>query len=296
MKYIYFAAILLAFFLPELSESLQPYLIPTLILMMTLSTKDLEFSHFNRNPHTVRNLILTNYVLLSGLYILLALIFIEQVEYRNTIWLLGIMPPAVGIIPLSYMLKGDPKISFIAEFISYIIALIYVPIVSLMLFQQMVNPFELIRILSLVLIIPLMLSRLLRVLERRWHIQESMNKFIITVLYSISFFIIIGVNKEAILADWKTVAVLIGVLSILKFGIGTLMYIYLKQRISYEKDVIYILFATFKNGGAAMAIAIMLFGIEATLPLAINAMLVPLYILFLEILLKDHFSGELSLN
>ncbi|MGM5488675.1 MAG: hypothetical protein ACQESG_07025 [Nanobdellota archaeon] len=292
MKYLYFIAIIAAFFFPQFSHALKPYLIPILILMMTLSTKDLEFSHFRDNPHTVRNLILTNYVLLSGLYILLAFIFIKNTDYRNTIWLLGIMPPAVGIIPLSYMLKGDAKTSFIAEFIAYMIALVYVPIVSLILFQEVINPLELLKVLCMVLIIPLGLSRIIRKLEKQ-HLNENANKLIITVLYSISFFIIIGVNKEAILQDLRTVTMLVLVLSILKFGIGTVTYIALKQRISYEKDVIYILFATFKNGGAAMAIALMLFGIESTLPLAINAMLVPAYILFLEMLLKDKFSSGL---
>ena len=47
-KYIFLSAILLAFLLPRFADVLQPVLIPAIILMMTLSIKDVGFHHITR--------------------------------------------------------------------------------------------------------------------------------------------------------------------------------------------------------------------------------------------------------
>ena len=75
----------------------------------------------------------------------------------------------------------------------------------------------------------------------------------------------------------------------LKFGVGTTIYLFLKKRIKKSIDTLYVLFGTFKNGGAATAITIMLFGAQATVPIAVHAVLLPLYIIYLEWLILNKF-------
>src|SRR5690606_17693672 len=95
--------------------------------------------------------------------------------------------------------------------------------------------------------------------------------------YAVTFYVIIGMNVQYIF-DFTSVWNIYVILFIMKFGLGTLLYIFFK-------DKLVVLFGTLKNGGAAIAFAILMFGVEATVPFAINGITTPLYILYLEWLL-----------
>ncbi|MBU0980667.1 MAG: hypothetical protein KJ709_07710, partial [Nanoarchaeota archaeon] len=67
------------------------------------------------------------------------------------------------------------------------------------------------------------------------------------------------------------------------FGSGTLAYLLTRKD---KNSALYVLFSSFKNGGAATAIIFVLFGIRATIPMAISAFMVPFFILYLQWIYK----------
>jgi predicted Na+-dependent transporter len=80
---------------------------------------------------------------------------------------------------------------------------------------------------------------------------------------------------------WSLIPVLI-VLLLTKFGLAIVIYIGLERKVIKSLDVLFMLFGTMKNGGAAIAITTLLFGLEATVPFAIDGIILPFYIIFME--------------
>jgi hypothetical protein len=96
---------------------------------------------------------------------------------------------------------------------------------------------------------------------------------------------IIGINREYIFnfsEFWNIYLILI----FLKFGFGSAIYFIFKSKLKRKDLVPLVLFATFKNGGMAIAFTLLLFGSLATIPFAINGITTPLYIIYLEWLLR----------
>lgn len=290
-KFVFLLSIVTAFIYPRFSSALKPLLIPILLTMMTFSIKDVCFHHIEKKQYkTILNLVLLNYFFLTVIYVILAKMFITNPDYLNGMLVLGLMPPAVGVIALSYILKGDTQLSFITEFIGYVFSLLFVPIASLLVFGDAVSPFKILEILVYVIIIPFVLSRILHYLEHFKPISKSVSKSVINVCYGISFYIIVGINKDVFLTDFKSLIPVFLLLIFLKFIVGSVIYLYLKNKIEHSIDVLYVLFGTFKNGGAATAITIILFGTASAIPLAVNGILVPTYIIYLEWFILKKFA------
>ena len=72
------------------------------------------------------------------------------------------------------------------------------------------------------------------------------------------------------------------ILIFLKFGIGAFLFYSLKKKMRRADDVLFVLFGTMKNGGAATAIALFLFCPASTISLAVAAIVTPFYIVYLE--------------
>ncbi|MBU1976298.1 MAG: hypothetical protein KKG59_07900 [Nanoarchaeota archaeon] len=283
-KPLFFLGIVLAFIVPGASEFFKPALVPILIIMMTFSIKNVGFSHVEKgNIKTIVKLILINYVFLTGIYLLAAFFFIHDPLYQKAIIILGLMPPAIGIISLSYLLKADTKVGFVAEFLGYVAGIAIVPLITWFIMGDAVNPAHMLNVLFYVIVIPFLASRIIHHIESKTKsLPLSLTKIVINFCYALSFYIIIGLSRDVFLHKLELLIPIAIVLICLKFGVGTLLYVFFKNRIKKKIEVLYVLFGTFKNGGAAAAILLLLFGVESTVPLAVNAILVPLYIVYLE--------------
>lgn len=283
-KYLFFVAILLGLLLPNLAKKLEFVVIPLLILMMIVSIKDIAFRHVSlKDAEEITGFVLLNYILLGSLYI--GLSFLLDSPYREAMMILGIMPPAVGIISLSKLLHGNIKISFLTEFVSYAIAIFFIPLASSFLFGEGFKVLKVLEVVGIIIIVPYILSRLLHNYELKHPKKHDYSKIIINICYSLTFFMIIGINREHIFNFAEFYKIYI-ILILLKFVFATLLYFVFKSKLKREDNVLLVLFSTFKNGGMAIAFTILLFGTEATIPFAINGITTPLFILYLERLFK----------
>lgn len=283
-KFVFPLAVVFGFLFSGVAKEIDFILLPVLMAMMTLSIKDVALHHIGRHDRKrILWLVLLNYVLLTGLTVFGAILLIDNPIYQKGYLVLAIMPPAVGILSLSYLLKGKMDLGFVAEFVSYGLSIVLVPILAFILFGDAVSPVNIIRTIIMIIVVPFLISRIIHYLELHFKpIPKIINKSMINLFYSTSFFIIIGLNVDKIFSDYQMVMSVVLLSVVLKFVLSVLIYNFARGFERRSVDVLYVLFGTMKNGGAGTAIAIMLFGLESTVPLAVHAMFVPFFIIFLE--------------
>ena len=283
-KVVFLVFIAAALLVPQLSYKWTAALIPILMIMMTFSIKNLQFrllrgKDFRRAVY----LNIANYVALGALMIILALLLIKDPVYQKAVFMLAIMPPAVGIISLTYLLKGDVESAFLAESLGYAAGVIIIPIASYFIIGNGINPLKILEILGYIIVIPFVVSRLIRNVENEQnHIRGRIIKAIVNVCYGALFFIVIGINRDALFSGSGSIIRMLLLFVLVQFVFGTFIWLYLKNKTKRRFDVLYVLFGTVKNGSIGAATALMLFGMGATLPFAVYSIVGPAYILFLE--------------
>lgn len=283
-KYFFLTAVLSAILIPDVASRLEFLVVPLLIVVMTVSLKDVGFRHISkRDVEEVASLTLLNYVFLGAIYMLVATLF--ESPYKEALMLLGIMPPAAGIISLSKIYHGDMKISFLTEFTGYFVAMLVIPIATPFLFDASLGIWSILETVFYIMILPFVLSRFLHNWDLKHPQRTDHTRLVINTCYSFAFFVIIGLNIDAVF-DIRTHWDIYVALFLLKFGIGTLLYLIFKNKVASKDSVLIVLFGTFKNGGAALAFALLLFGPQATIPYAIGGITTPLFMIYLEWLLK----------
>jgi len=292
---VFGVSIILGFVLPGWADSMKNLLVPTLMMMMTFSLLEFKFSEVELNDiKTVLPLFAMNYLLLTGIHIILAFTFIDNELYRNAILILGLMPPAVGIISMIYILNGDIHIGFMAEITGYAASLLIIPVMSVVFFGESVTMSKIFRIIILVIIVPFILSRILTYLDNKYNfLKKDVSEVVVNLGYAILFYITIGINIDVFLNKLFSLTNIILIVLFLRFGLGAIFYFVFKNKIEKRKHVLYILFGTFKNGSAGLAFTLLLFNdVQAAVPYAILSIISSLYILFLKYTMSE--GGKLA--
>jgi BASS family bile acid:Na+ symporter len=225
-----------------------------------------------------------NYLLLGGVMILLSYILKLQDPYRVGFIVLASAPPAIAVIPFTNFLGGDPDYSLVGFTACYLGAFLLTPLtLSTFLGSQPGFRFRILTLLSQLIIVPFLLSRLLV----RFGVDERIAPYKGTMV-NWSFFVIIytivGLNNEVFLRDPISLAPLAAIALVATFIIG---YIVEKVSRSLEvgssKTLSNVLLATSKNSGFAAGIAITLFSVESTVPSTLTTIFMLLYVIYLDI-------------
>lgn len=141
----------------------------TLALVMVASTSGFTFRSWipvKKALVPIGLSVLLNYLLFGMLVIGLSRLFFPG-EENFPIWmgfvLIAAAPPGPSIIPFSTMLKGDINFSVSGVLGLHLVAMILAPaIVWIFLGESVINPYKIFEILVVLILIPLMISRLLR--------------------------------------------------------------------------------------------------------------------------------------
>ncbi len=283
-RYVFAFFILLALVMPQLAPFLKPLIVPLLIVMMTFSLKDISFHHIRRDDLRESAVLLAiNYLALTAILFGLIMLMIEE-PYRNALFILAMMPPAIGIISLTYLLGGDIELAFITEFSGYIFGMVFIPLMAYFLFGSTVSSWEILKVLLQVVILPFALSQLIHQLEHRYPIPKKVTRSVINLCFGISFYIILGINRDLMFARYESLPGLLLFGIIWYFGLTTVVWAFTRK---HANSALFTLFGTFKNGGLAVAVTILLFGIEASYPLAIIGILGPLQIIFVQMIYRN---------
>lgn len=247
---------------PGPAEATEALVTPALMIMMAFSLKEVDFGRDIRSPGSLKRGaigILLNYGLLSGLILLLSDGLSDE-SLRQGFIIMAAVPPAVAVLPMTRILKGDMSLSFSGEILSYLASLLLMPLIIYLFFRQAgISPLYLIQISIILILIPALASRLVRLLPINPLLPINLGFFLVT-------YTVIGLNQGALWSDGESAA---WISFARTFAVGLAVYVLARSAgLNREHSVSYTLLGSFKNLGLAAAVSLMLFGPAAGLPAA----------------------------
>jgi BASS family bile acid:Na+ symporter len=223
-----------------------------------------------------------NYVFLSGFVLVMSFLLFEPGDLLTGFIILAILPPAVSIMPLNFLLKGDSETAIIALFISYLIALVVLPLTFLFVFKQVFDIILLLRVILVIMVLPFMAAYLTR---KMTHKVFSYGKALINLFLGGIIIFAVSVNRESILSftpDLGNVYLLSA--SIPVFG---LLVYYLAKDKDKPAAINYSLYTVVKNRGLGLALALFFFSNQVAIPSIIGLITEVVYfIIFKKFIVK----------
>ncbi|HPC08576.1 MAG TPA: hypothetical protein PK004_07640 [Smithella sp.] len=285
-NFIFILAMILGLFLPQPAEWTKVLMIPALALVMTLATVNVPNNYF-LNPRAILKPSLAgmfmSYIILAGVLLCLSALFIEDKNLWIGFVLIASVPPAVAVIPFTAILEGNVDYTLSGTVASYIAALLIMPVVFWIFIGTVFeDPYKLLQIMLLLIVLPLILSRL--ILYFNWQEKlSSVRGFMTDWGFFIVLYSMIGVNRDLILSNPFTVFSVAVISFCTTFVLGSVIQrICAFCKIDRKNMVSLVLLGTLKNQGIAGGLAISLFEKEAAIPSAIYSIFMIIYIMWLD--------------
>ena len=162
---IFLVAFLLGLLFGGYASHLKGYILPALVLIMSLSTTQITFSELIHVKNYFRDIFfvfMINYIFLSGLILLANHLLIKDHDLYVGFVVMAAIPSAVAVLPFTYLLKGEMMVSLIGSASLYLLALVMAPLISFHLLEVgKIDPLKLISVLIQLILIPFFVSRFL---------------------------------------------------------------------------------------------------------------------------------------
>lgn len=242
----------------------------TLVVAMAFSLTEISFRGISPGEE-LRGLVLSaamTYGALGALVIAFGLLSPDP-QIRSGWVLMGAVPPAVAVIPITSLLGGNVRRALISDAVLYFVGLATVPGLILLFLGESV-PVEALALQTLLLIgVPIVLSRPLRAWKR---VHEAR-----PVAVCVAFFVLVaaiaGSTRSTLLGEPSLAAGLVVLAFARTAGLGLVILAVAKLlRSPRETQIAAVTFAGFKNLGLTVVLAFTLFGALASLP-AITALI-----------------------
>jgi bile acid:Na+ symporter, BASS family len=251
----------------------------SLIVMMSLSLTSLRLRGLKLKDHSIpiRNAFLLSFVLSTGTTIAMSYLF--QGDIRDGWIIMAAVPSAVSIVPFTYLLKGDLDSTLVSTTSLYLIALAVTPIVTLVFLGTAVDVMTLLGYVGYLILLPMVISRLLRKVKIRPEHKSSA----INVAFFVLIVAIAGPNRQVFFGDPIILGGLILVAFVRLFGIGLFWNWYLERKnVPRARKVPEVLYASYKNTGMAATLAIALIGPTAAVPATVCTLVDIVWLIFLS--------------
>jgi len=238
----------------------------SLAAMMTLSLSNMAIGRdVLRGTATPTLLaILLNYVLLTGLILIISSFFNGELAAG---WVLvAAVPSAVAVVPYTYMLGGDTRLSLVGTTAIYFLSLILAPLITIVFLGQEIDRIRLVYTIVLMILIPIAVSQLPPL--RR--MSASRKTPLINICFGVLVFTMTGANRSAFTGDPNMVFWVSSACFVCTFLIGVIILLVSRARKQPpERGVAFVLFSSYKNTGLAAAVAMALIGPAAAIPATI---------------------------
>ncbi|MCX5850361.1 MAG: hypothetical protein NTW65_13100 [Deltaproteobacteria bacterium] len=285
-NFVFFLAITFGLVLPQAAQWTKILMMPALALVMTLATINVPNDYFLKPRAIIKPSligILMNYVILSGAILLLSALLIDDKNLWIGFVLIAAVPPAVAVIPFTAILEGNVSSTLSGTVASYLVALLIMPLMFwIFIGTDFDDPYKLVRIMLLLIVLPLVLSRM--ILYINWQDRLAPVRGLLTdwgffiVLYSI-----IGVNRDLIFSRPLSIVPAAAVVITTTFILGWAIHkIGVLLKVDKKNIISLVLQGTLKNQGIAGGLAIALFEKEAAVPSAVYSIAMILYIMWLD--------------
>ena len=262
-------------------------ILPALALVMTLSTMGVSGSIFLSPRKLVVPALVgiaVNYGVLGSLLLGASSLFIGEEALRNGFVIMTAVPPAIAVIPFSFILEGNQTFALIATIGCYLGALILTPLIALhFLGAAFGDPGKVATIMIELILLPLLLSRVL--LWTHWAGRIDPFKGTIT---NWSFFLvtytIVGLNRQ-LFFDRPMALVppaLIALASTFLMG-WVIEWVSRLIRVDSKTMISLVLLGTQKNTGLAAGLALTLFSEKTAVPATITTIFMLVYMIWLSL-------------
>jgi bile acid:Na+ symporter, BASS family len=265
--------------------------LPLLMVVMTLATMGISGSTFRSPKDLVAPAlagIVMNYLVLGGFLLALNALLIRDEALQSGFVLLAAVPPAVAVIPFTLFLHGDSTFSLIGTLGGYLGALVIMPVMTVVfLGSGFVGPGKLTMIMIVLILLPLILSRILVRFKMAPRIDPLKG-----TLTNWSFFVltytIVGLNREVFLTNPLSLVspALIAIASTFVLG-WVIEGVGKAFRIPQKTLVGLVLLGTLKNYGLAGGLALNLFSRKTALPATVSAVFMITYIVYLQLMKRS---------
>ena len=260
-----------------------------LVLGMTFSMTEISIAGISPRAE-LRPFLLAfsmSYVVLSGLILAFAVMSPDP-QIRSGWVLMAAVPPAIAVVPITSILRGDTRQAVIALALLYLLGLGLVPAITLV-FTNQAAPFgELVLQTVLLIGVPLIASRFLRRFPRVVSFRGSG--------VSISFFFLVVATAGSTRGPLVAHPELITSLALFSFGrtflLGGVVFLLTRTlRIPWADRVAVTTFSSFKNLGLTVVLAFAVFGSVATLPSIVSLVFEILWLAALPLLFRKEMSS-----
>jgi BASS family bile acid:Na+ symporter len=250
----------------------------SLAVLMTFSLSNVRIGETRNKEHfehAMRTLVV-NYVLLTGLILAIGLLFSDD------LWpgwvLMAAAPSAVSIVPFTTVLGGRTSKALFSTAANYILALGIMPAMTLLLIGSAVSTLSLVYSLLLLIVLPMLASRLVM----RVNISKSANTSMMNVMFAILIFAVAGSNRDAFVGEPIVVLAVSAACVLRTFGSGlTTEFLLRRSGVPKQSRISYVLFASYKNLGLTATLAIALFEPIVAVPATICIVFEVIWVIFL---------------
>jgi bile acid:Na+ symporter, BASS family len=261
--------------------------LPALALVMTLAVMGVPIGVF-RSPRsliapTLAGLLL-NYGVLGGMLLALNFAFIGDGALRAGFVIMAAAPPAVAVIPFTFLLKGDSPFSLVATVGCYLAALAIMPVLTLALLGEgFADSRKVAMIMAELILAPLLISRFLRWSGAAGKLEPWKGP-LTNWGFALVVYTIVGLNRNQFLAE----PLLILPVALIAFSATFLLGFAIERvarllKVGREKRVSLVLLGTHKNTGLAAGLALTLFNEETALPASVSTVFMIVYIVWLSL-------------
>lgn len=250
-----------------------------LMVMMSLSLTNLRLRGLRVQDHSrfIVRAFLLSMVVASGASILISFLF--EGDLRSGWILMAALPSAISVIPFTFIMKGDLEPTVVSTAVLYLSALAFTPLLTFLFLGEAVDVMLLVTYVAILLLLPLAISRPLRLLD----IDPRDRSAMINVALFVLFVAITGPNRDIFFNDWKLLSMLLAAAFVRIFVVGLLWDRYLRHRkVERGRRVPEVLFSSHKNTGMAATLAIALIGPAAAVPAIICAVMDIAWLIFLS--------------
>ncbi len=285
-NFIFILALGLGLTLGDAARWTRPTILPILALVITLSSMQIsspELLAVRKLGRAVLLGVAFNYLLLGTVILVLA----RWLMPDNDLWagfvIVAAAPPAVAVIPFSYILRGDTRFSLHAVFGGYLAALVLTPLMAFFLLgENLVSPYHLAIVLVELIIVPLLLSRILLASGLSPHIDRYQGT-IVNWCFFVVFFTVVGLNRKMFFQEFSVLGSVSAVGLASTFGLGSIIGgLCRKMGVNRERATSLMLLGTLKNCGLAAAVSLALLPQRASIPASVMTVFLFLYVIWLN--------------
>jgi len=191
-----------------------------------------------------------HFIFLSGIILLMGSFF------PSPLWegfvVMAAVPPAVAVIPITKILRGNLQQTIVSLSFLYLVALGLTPVFLLVFLGEQVAFWSMAETVIEFIVLPLLLSRFLRKLP----LSSKQNTMIVNICFFLVMIAIVGLNRMALIQDTWLLLILTGVIMIRTIGTALVVFVIgEKRKMKRGLTVPLALFASFKNDGLGLLIA-----------------------------------------